>query len=273
MKQLAACFKKDYMETVRTSRFWIMLASSLGIAAIVMVILVVMDLMGFGEASGSLSVMLKPNFYNSTNLFNAVMSTYFIIIMVVMYCNFIGKEITTKKWLNPISSGIKTRNMVISRLTTGFLSIIIAFIVGCMLHFIFTISYCESGGAGTTVFEIPNILRSYGLMLVYVVFISLMTLTLNAMLRRGTTVAVIVIVSMILIPEILGAIQVGEQTLVNYTPFAFMNEAIPQSFAGLGSSNSLGVAEWITSSLITAALCIGMSIGAISKSKIKAYEK
>lgn len=273
MKQLSACFKKDYMETVRTSKFWIMLACSLGIAAIIMIIFVVMDLMGFGESSGAFSVVLKPNFYNSTNFFAAFMSTYFIIIMVIMYCNFIGKEITTKKWLNPISSGIKIRNMLISRLTMAFVAIVVAFLAGCVFHFVFTITYCTSGGIGSVVFEIPNILRSYGLMLVYVVFIALMTLTLNAMLRRGVTVAVIVIVSMILIPEVLGAIQVGEQTLVNYTPFAFMNEAIPSSFGGLGSTGSLGATEWIVSSIMTAVLCIVMCIGAIARNKIKAYEK
>lgn len=279
MKQFNACLKKDFLDTARTYKFWVMVLCAVGMAILTFLLFVIMDLAGLGDISDiageDIAILFQKSYFNSVSFFASFITTYFLLIMIIMYCNSIGKEITTKKWLTPVSAGIQPRNLMLSKIFTTFYAVMVALIVGCLIHFLITILYCspQPDGFTGTVFQIPDILYRYGMMLIFVAFMTLLTITLNAIIKRGWIVATVMIVFLILVPKVLGSIMTGDATLVSYSPFLFMYQGLPESFRTGTSMPDITTVQWLVSSAISFVLIAVLMMGAVFSNKVKAYEK
>ncbi len=279
MKTFSACLKKDFLDTKRTYKFWVMLLCSVGMALMTLLLFVIMDIVGMGSVGHASSeeflILFEKTYSNSIAFFVTFIMSYFLLIMIILYSNSISKEIVTGKWINPISAGIRPRTMILSKIFTVFYSIMVALLIGCLVHFLITIAYCSptTESYSGAVLYIPDLLYSYAMLLIFSAFICLITVTLNAIIKKGWVVAVIVIVFLVLVSEILGSIFIGSSTLMSYSPFLFMNQAVPSAFGGGVALPPPTAVQWIVSSLITVGICALLFIGALFSNKVKAYEK
>jgi len=279
MNQFTACMKKDFLETTRTYKFWVMMLCAVGMAVLTLLLLVVMDIVGISDigniAGEDVAILFEKSYFNSISFFSAFITSYFLLIMIIIYSNSISKEITTKKWLTPVSAGIKPRNMILSKISTTFYSVMVALIIGCLVHFVITILYCSPSPDGFTgtVYQISDLLYCYAMILVFTAFMCLLTIILNAIIKNGWIVATITIVFLILVPEILSSIMIGDATLISYSPFLFMYQALPESFSVGMTMPAVTTAQWITSSLVSVGIVLALLIGAIFSNKVRAYEK
>jgi len=279
MKQFTACMKKDWLETTRTYKFWVMMLCAVGMAFLTLLLLVIMDIAGIGEiseiAGEDIAILFRNSYFNSVSFFASFITTYFMLIMVILFCSSISKEITSKKWLTPVSAGIKPRNLILSKILTTFYSIMGALIVGCLVHLLVTVLYCspQPEDFTGTVYQIQDLLYCYAMLLVFTAFMCLLTVILNAIIKKGWIVATIIIVFLVLFPEVLGSIMVGDATLVSYSPFLFMYQGLPESFSTGITIPAVTTTQWIVSSGVTAVIIGALLIGAIFSNKVKAYEK
>ena len=78
------------------------------------------------------------------------------------------------------------------------------------------------------------------------------------------------IVALILLPEILSMISVSNISLVNYTPYLFLNLVMSAGAVGL---NTISAVEYIAASVTTIGIILLLVVLALSFNKIKKVEK
>lgn len=261
MTQFGACFKKDMLETFRTKRFWFMLGIGLGMVVLsVLVVLILNMVANFLDEKAPATLLFLSQKSQVISFFMAFMSTYFVFIAIFMFCNILPKEIKNKKWINPVSAGINPKNLVISKLLMVLITTVATAIVACLVHFVFTLCYVSP-----ELFNIPELLLQYLCLLVYIIFIDIITICLGTITKHGLISGAVVIGLTLLFTTIFQYIPIGTSMFINYTPFLFWQQC--SSFTAISASQIL----W--ASLSTLAICIAFIVWALLSTKIKGAKK
>ena len=264
----SACLKKDILEQFRRKKFYIFLALAIGIAFLsifstflISTIMKSIDLSEMGDM-GEMVGIFGDDYYASISTFMSYMITYFIIVVTCMVMNAISKEIKNKVWVAPMCSGIKSSHMILSKIIAYTLSTVTTAIAACLVHLIFTVILFQPSEMAT----VGNLFACYGTFLLFLIFTVVVTMSINAISKRGWVAPVIMITLLILGTSVMQIVEIGEfTTLIMYTPYAFYDLCynIP-SFAAMGAL------EWVVSSLTYVGIIVLMLTLAISSNKIKA---
>lgn len=267
MKVFKACLKKEVLEEVRTKRFFYLLGLMVGIVALVYLMMAIMqglNLMLDETTSEEISVVLNMfdfNYYSAYLMFSSFVVTYFSIVSIIMLMRNISKEIQDKKWITPISSGISPSVMIGAKIAVKVLSVAFACFLGCLLHFIITISTCSALQSSTISFGIGDLLLGYFCLIMIIIFISTLTICVNAISKKAWVSAVVGLIVLIFVTTILESISVDGNLLITYTPLVFYEVGLTNA--------TLGVAQWVIGS-VSYVLVLGVLIFfAIHTSKIK----
>ena len=272
--QLKACLKKDFIELLKTKKWYALLAASIGSAFLSLLVIVFfkvlqnsgVDVSSFiGIEDPSVASLFSITYSSSFMYFAIYICTYFAIIMIVLYGGIFSKEIKDKKWVMPLSCGIRAENLVLSKIIVNLIGLVVLLLAGCLINFVTTILLCESGGLA-----IGSLLLLYLMMIVFMVFMYLLTICLNA-ITKSTKISVIVsIVCLILLPEVLSMFKVANITFINFTPFLFNQIVL---MGGAVPLNAYSALEYIIASAVTCGVSVLLVILSISFNKIKKIEK
>lgn len=264
MNQFVACLKKDFLEAIRTKRLWYIIGISIGMVVLLAMSMVIINMANLesltGQGDAALDEMLSifnNSYLSSMAMFGSFMGTYFLLVSVILFGMIIPKEIKNKQWVNPISAGIKPQYLIASKLIISVASVLFALIIGCLLHLIFTLSYCNPDGSSVGV-----LFYGYAMNIIYILFLIICTVSISAIAKRTWVPWVIVIACMIFLPDVLNSITVGGYGLSAYTPFLFGSEAMVPQMGAFSST------VWVIASLVTVAITVGLVVWAILSNKL-----
>ena len=260
------CLKKEILEELRTKRFLRFVLISLGMVILTLMIIGVMSLVSKMDLSDSikddqmsaLMPMFEPTFSNFSMYFGTFMMTYFNIVLIIMMMSVVSKEISQNKWVLPLSTGILPENIILAKLIVKTLSVVVAEILAIIVHFIFAITMFDAMPS----FDILDLLTSYLGIILFTMFVSVLTISINAVFKKGWVSAAISLTILIMGSTILEAIAVGGGTLICYTPLAFYEIAINPMVKLTTTHWLVSMGTWIVSLVLLVLL-------AISKCKIK----
>lgn len=262
-----ACIKKEVLEELRTKRFLRLTLLSIAMVMLTAIIIGVMSLISNLEITmagqdpdmiTTIMQMFEPTYYTFSMYFGAFMMTYFTIICIIMLMTTISKEISQNKWILPISAGILPKTIISAKLLVKSISILLAEIIAMIIHFIVAMILFEA----TATFGIGNLLLSYVGILVFSVFMSVLTMCINAISKKGWISAIIPIVLLILGTTTMESILVDGTPIIAYTPFMFYELAINPSL-------SLNATHWIVSSIGLIVVLSMMVVWAIFSTRVK----
>ena len=259
-----ACLIKDIKEQLRSKKFYVYLAMSVGIALFAVLIIAIMaPLSNFNMGDESLNEMIKalfePTYFNSLNYFMSFMLSYFLLVVIIMIRNSFSKEMKNNTYVLPIFSGIKTETIILSKIIVNTLSIVICYCIAAIVHFLLTIAFFTPD-----IVSIYNLLFSYFCFLLALIFFVVLTLCVDALTQNGAISCAINIIILILGTSILESVFIGKTALIQYTPLAFYSLAITTSFADI---NILAI---IIASITYLLLIGGLLFLTIKKSRVKA---
>lgn len=263
-----ACIKKEFLDELRTKRFFKFCLFSVGMVIFTMIMFGMMTVVSRftetytsiegGEMVGMLQELFQLTFQNSSMYFASFMVSYFTIIYMIMIMNLFGKEITQNKWLLPISAGISTKDMILSKILVKTLSLIISVIIAIVLHFLLTIIFFSP----TATFGYGQLWLAYLGLILLNVFLVTLILTLNAITKKGWLGITVGLCLIIIGTLMLQSIKVGNTTLITYTPLVFYEIVMNPTI----TLNALQVSI----SMVTYALVlVGLVVWAVFSNKIK----
>ena len=230
--EFKACLKKEFLEAKRGRGFYSIFGMGLVFTIVTILYVVIMKFVSsvIQVDDSELQVLFSNTYGSSMSFFGAFMMTYFFLILLYLYSNSISKEVNSKQWILPINAGIKPKNMIGARLISAVLTVAITFIVSAGLHLVLTLLLCESDGS-----SIGNMFLAYLSMLIFLEFITVTTISLNAISRKRWIAIVVLLATFLIISSTLSNIVIeplgvmGKITLNDYTPFFFQN--YPLTFA------------------------------------------
>ncbi len=271
--QLKACIKKDFIEIFKTKKWFALFFASIGCALLSALIIVIfkvlqssgVDVSSFTGGDAELASLFAMTYSTSFMYFAIYLTTYFTIVMIVFYGGIFSKEIKEKKWIMPLSCGIKAENLVLSKVIVNFVGLFVTLLTGCLLNFIFSLTLCTSGGL-----SVGTLLLYYLMVITFVLFMYVLAICLNAITKNNKIAIVVSIVALILLPEILSMISIANVSLVNYTPYLFLNLVMSAGAVGL---NTISAIEYIAASVTTIGIISLLVVLALSFNKIKKIEK
>lgn len=266
--EFKACVKKEYLETVRGKKFYSLLVLSIGMALFAMIYVVVMQLIKgvvdtSTEAGSEMAIMFERSYAIGIGFFQAFMQSYFFLVLVILFASAISKQIKNKQWILPINAGMKPRNLILAKILVSCLSVLVCYLAGVILNFIFVISYCEPMGM-----TISNLLFSYLCGLIFIEFILVVTISLNAISKKMWVPIVTVFAGFILINAILGNIILKvidgvSLTISDFTPFLF------QSVAMAGGVTTYPWYAWVSAIVVMMVIVLGLMVWAMFSNKVK----
>lgn len=261
-----ACLKKEFIEAKRGKTFLSIFGMCLAFAIVAILYVVLMQFAStIIQTDNEELQILFQNFYGSSmGYFGVFVTTYFFIILIVMYSNTISKEVNSKQWILPINAGIKPKHLIFARMISATITVAISFIASAIIHFILTILLCESGGM-----QITNMLLAYVSMLIALEFITITTISLNAITKKRAITIIVVLLVYVLVSAILSNFVIGKTgvtaiTIADCTPFFFQN--YPLTFMN-GASYPTYI--WLSASLSTLAITFILAVWAIASFKVK----
>ena len=261
------CIKKEILEELRTKRFiriTLLAISMVFLTAMIIGIMALvskLDITMAGQDSDVISTimqMFQPTYATYAMYFGAFMMTYFTIICIVMNMSAISKEITQNKWIVPISAGILPETMTSAKLIVRSISVIISEIIAMILHFVMALILFDS----TAEFGVGNLMLSYLAITVSTVFMVVVTISINAISKKGWLSAMLPIVFLIVGTTTLESILVGSTPMIAYTPFMFYELA-------LNTSLVLKPVHWLSATISLLAIVAGLVSWAILSSRVK----
>jgi len=282
--------KKDIREVWRTKRFLLYALIALAMVLFTYMILGIMQIVvNHAEFSGSAGLHAQAMFAmtvdNATGFFMTFMMAYFLIAVVIFTRNIISKEIAENKWTLPLQAGIKPWKLILSKILVYVSAILIAAIIAALLHLVLTVIFCrpEIHSAVTSeqdprmalspdgepfvhiynigwAMAIGRMFTNFGHMIVGLLFISVCTLTINAITKKGWVAILVPLLLIIVAPMPFAFINVGDYSLLYYTPFIFFNT--------VESGQTGGWLEYLISSFITIGIIIALIVWAIRSGKV-----
>lgn len=250
MRAYKACVKKELLEQWRTGKFFIFTGIGIAMAVLAFATLGMMEaIKAFGIDMGGMASMFSPTFANGTMMFMSFMQAYFYIPVLIMIMAVVSKELKAKKWTLPISCGISPSAMIAAKFTVVVGSVLLASIISILFHFGLTmlLSNFFMTPQVSWATDIANMLRSYGYFLFFTLFITIVTISINAITKKGWPALAITIPMIILLPTIFSVIMVGGQDLASYTPFFFLNQISDATFLMGGPTFTQTTAQWVSS--------------------------
>ncbi len=283
MQEFLVVFKKEWREIMRTKKFYIFLSISLGLVVFAFLMLGLMQLLtsidGL-ELGEELSHIFSLSYANATSVMASFFATYFALVIIIMLRNYMRKEVKEKKWVLPLQSGIKPQYLVIARLLAITLNILLCTVAAFALHFILCLIFCKptevivgaDSETGNLMFaalskgeSIANTLYGYAMLLIYIMFITILTLGLNAVIKKSSAVVGIMLLLIIVVESVLSSITitVGSVaiTLSDFTPFLFSAQA--------SLKTAVHWSCWLSASLITVGLIALMVFLSLMLVKVK----
>ncbi|MDR0849923.1 MAG: hypothetical protein LBN07_00350 [Christensenellaceae bacterium] len=262
---MKACLKKETLEVLRTGKFWIYMGAGIGMALMSVMLFFMMKVVSSFEVAAEqmagMMVMFEMTYANSVMYFMTIMGTYFVILAIIMTMRVVSKELQDKKWTLPICSGVKPSHMIASKLIVNTAAIVLAFIAASLFHMIITIIFFT---ANITVWDM---LYYYAMLLVFIIFITTFTISLNAIIKKGWLTALISILTLIFVSNIFGMIPIGSSTLSNFSPFLFLDQ-LQNGVALVVAKNTWY--EYLSAGLSTFVLMALLIFFAIKSSKVAA---
>ena len=261
---MKATLKKEFLEVLRTGKFWIYLGTGIGIVFMAVMQFFMMEILlsfkGIADQMAGMTAIFEMTYSNALIQYMSTMVLLFVIMVIIMTMRIVSKELRDKKWTLPICSGIKPSHMIASKLIVHTAAIAIAFIAASLFHMILTVIFF------TADISLLDVLYYYGMFLVFLIFITVLTISLNAIIKIGWLTAVISVFILIFVSSIFGMIPVGDSVLSNFSPFLFMDL---QGGIALGMSKKPWY-EYLSASLSTIVIMAGMIFWAIKSSKVSA---
>ena len=262
-----ACIKKEIFEELRTKRFLRLSLLATAMTVLTAMIIGIMSLVSklditvAGQEADTITAimqMFQPNYATFAMYFGAFMMTYFTIICIVMNMSVISKEIAQNKWILPISAGILPETMISAKLIVKTISVIVAEMVGIILHFLIAIICFEP----INDFGIGSLLLTYLAIIVFSMFMIVLTICINAISKKSWLSAALPIILLIVGSTTLESILVGSTPMIVYTPFVFYELAINPGVA-------VGAVQWLSAIVSMAIVLVGMVVWAILSSRVK----
>lgn len=257
-----SCFKKDVLEQLRTKKFYVYLALAIGMSIFSLLIFPIMrpivSIQTEQELFESLKELFKLTYSNSLSYFMSFMLSYFLLVVIIMIRNSFSKEMKNDSWLLPKFCGIKTETLVTSKLLVNTLSVVISYLCAVLIHFIATIIFFTPD-----VVNISNLIFSYFAFMLALIFFVVLTLSVDALTKKGAIACVVSILILIIGTSILEGVYINSVPLISYTPLAFYSLSITLSFSDI---NVLAITIASISYLI---LLGGLIWLTIKKSKLK----
>lgn len=218
---MKGCLKKEWLELVRTKKLLIYLAVAVGIVLMTIFLFFAMKMVdsiaGETEQLGGLLSMFDMTYSNSIFYYLSMMGTYFIIMVIIMTMRVVSKELEDKKWTLPICSGVKPSHMIASKLIVHTAVVIGTFIAASLLHLVLTVVFFSAD------ISVGSMLFYYAMLLVFVVFMTVFTISLNAIIKKGWATCLISILTILFVSSIFGMIPIGDSTLSAFSPFLFFD--------------------------------------------------
>lgn len=264
-----ACCKKEILEEWRTKRF---LRLSLFAVAMVVYALIILVLMKFitkfavtddsDNFMGTLTTMFEFTYLNYTMYFVSFMITYYSIIYIIMLMRAFSKEISQGKWILPISAGILPETMTSAKILVKCLSVICAELVAIILHLVTLLLFFKPQVG----FGIGNVFLCYLGIIVFSLFMSNLTITINSISKRGWVSALTSICILILGTSILENIKVKDKLLINFTPMLYYELAQNPAI-------KVSAIEYIVGTVSLVAITFLMTFLSIKLNKVKPINK
>lgn len=283
MREFLVVFKKEWREVVRTKKLYIFLGISIGLVVFSFLILGLLQLLASIEGlelGAELMQVFSLTYANATSVMASFFATYFVIVIVIMLRSYMSKEVKERKWLLPLQSGIKPQYLVIARLLAIVATILICALAAFALHFILCLIFCKPSlnfigidlDTGNMLYSalsvgesIGNTLYGYAMLLIYILFITILTLGLNAVTKKPSAVVGIMLLAVIVLETVLSSITINigtvEFSLASFTPFLFSAQAMTKT--------AVHWSCWLSASLITAGLIALMIFLSLMLVKVK----
>lgn len=259
-----ASLKKELLETFRTKKFYMILAIAMGMAIFSVFMLVIMEVLqgAMPPDMVDMSAMFENTYGNSVGYFSAFMNTYFIIVVIILFCGSISQEIEEKKWILPMNSGINPMVLIATRIIFSVLIVATAFILSAILHLIITVLVSTSDG-----FSVLKMLEVYGYMLINLTFVTVLIVTINAITKKRWIPVVITLFTILVLPNILGVITISRYSLTSFTVFEFQ---LITGYLMADIPFGYTLIQWLSMTLSTIAIVGGLVTWALFSTKIKA---
>ena len=158
----------------------------------------------------------------------------------------------------PISAGILPETMISAKLIVRTISVMISELIAMILHFVFALILFDP----TATFGVGNLLLTYLAILVFTAFMVVVTISINAISKKGWLSAMLPIVFLIVGTTTLESILVGNTPMIAYTPFMFYELAINISL-------KLSLVHWLSASISMLVVIGGFVTWAILSSRVK----
>jgi len=248
MKGLKACLKKEWLECGRGKRLFVYFGVAAGMFLLSIGMVYLLDFVssmvegeGFSAVSYPLSLNGVLAMYNS----NMLQIFSFVLIFTLMGC--VSKEISAKKWVLPVCSGVKPSDMVLSKfiVQTGFATL--AALVGFFLTAVFGALFIGKDLSFLTV------LLKGGAMVIFLIFIAVLTISLSSLTKNSAIAAVVPIFVLMFLPLIFEVAKIAE-----YTPVMFYNYANAFLFDLELSAAEIAAASVSTASVLAALIALSV---------------
>lgn len=265
--EFKACLKKEFLEAKRGKTFISIFGMCVAFALFAILYLVIMRIASsvIQIDDEEIQILFSNTYGSSMSFFGAFMMTYFFLVLLFIYSNSISKELNAKQWILPINAGIKPKNLIAAKLIFAVVAVAISFITSALVHFILTILICESDGRA-----VVDMLICYASMLIFLEFITVITISINAISKKRWLPILIILGTFMLISSTFSNIALKEMqpmgsiTLNDLTPFFFQN--LPLTFA-YGFKYPAYV--WISASVTTIIIAAILVVFALLTFKIK----
>ena len=267
---------RDFKSLTRQKRGLTIFFLQIGIAVVTIVYLVLLYFLmkyvkvevGEGDVMEQISSMSMLSFPMSATFFGAFFMTYGLIITVILIGTLISSEIKNKQWVLPINAGHNSKSLFLSKLITSECWVTGSALVGIIIHFLFTIIFCDPLGG-----KVWQLLTFYLFMVLSLIMFVAIIISLNFITKKSWVGIVIFLVSVMLLPAVFAEIPIGNYSLLDYLPlsfYSFVSDGAMKLFALKNFGSLYTPLQWVTNFAVYFLILIGFPLWAIASSKIKA---
>ncbi len=235
MNQLLQCIKKEFLQGFRRYKFWVLLAVALAFIALNMITFYAMAAMlqmeGMGNLDGmeQLLLMFDKTLRNGVMYYVQYLNTYYLLVVIFLFMGCCAKEIKNKQWLLPVSSGIKSSNIVLAKFIAIGLAAVLSALIGFALNALLCLVLFGNGGPlPLSAGDLLMIMLSIG---VQVLFYTVLTVSLSAIARKSWPAALVPALILILITSLFSQFDFS-----NYTFLVFNNVITRLSGEGISAA-------------------------------------
>lgn len=239
MRGLHACLKKEWLECIRGKRIFVYFGVAIGMFLLSVGMIYLLEFISASFDENTVTNLYKVSLSGLTSMYNNNMLQIFSFVLIFTLMGCVSREIKAKKWVLPICSGLKPSDMIMSKFIVQTLFAITAAISGYILTVSFGALFMDIDMTFSVV-----ILKG-GAMVVFTIFIIVLTIGLSALTKNSAISAIIPIFVLMFLPLIFEVAKISE-----YTPIMFYNYACTFLFDIKLSTSQILSATFLTFSII-----------------------